>query len=118
MGLFQLSKTDKDKTYYERKCCKSAVADETLDKLIDSEVYKSKNLRGGLYDLTDEEIKIFLLNHFEYKMLKEVTANEIMVSQGDHTYNVRIVHQLKEQMVGNWYIILIVDESVDVPISH
>ena len=51
MGLFQLSKTDKDKTYYERKCCKSAVADETLDKLIDSEVYK-------LYGLIEEEIKI------------------------------------------------------------
>ncbi|HEY5122406.1 MAG TPA: N-6 DNA methylase, partial [Ignavibacteria bacterium] len=40
----QLTKTDKDKTYYERKC-------ETLDKQIDSEVYK-------LYGLTEEEIKI------------------------------------------------------------
>ena len=36
--------TDKDKSYYERKC-------ERLDKEIDSEVYK-------LYDLTEEEIKI------------------------------------------------------------
>ena len=40
----QLIKTDKDKTYYERKC-------KTLDKQIDSEVYK-------LYGLTEEEIKI------------------------------------------------------------
>ncbi|HEY5534143.1 MAG TPA: DNA methyltransferase [Ignavibacteria bacterium] len=40
----QLIKTDKDKTYYERKC-------ETLDNQIDSEVYK-------LYGLTEEEIKI------------------------------------------------------------
>jgi hypothetical protein len=40
----QLSKTDKDKTYYERKC-------DALDKQIDSEVYK-------LYGLTEEEIKI------------------------------------------------------------
>jgi hypothetical protein len=39
-----LSKTDKDKTYYERKC-------DALDKQIDSEVYK-------LYGLTEEEIKI------------------------------------------------------------
>ena len=38
------SKTDKDKTYYERKC-------DALDKQIDSEVYK-------LYGLTEEEIKI------------------------------------------------------------
>jgi adenine-specific DNA-methyltransferase len=38
------AKTDKDKTYYERKC-------ESLDKQIDSEVYK-------LYGLTEEEIKI------------------------------------------------------------
>ncbi len=37
-------KTEKDKTYYERKC-------ESLDRQIDSEVYK-------LYGLTDEEIKI------------------------------------------------------------
>ncbi|MBI5403494.1 MAG: hypothetical protein HY959_08835 [Ignavibacteriae bacterium] len=41
---FHESKTDKDKTYYERKC-------ESLDRQIDSEVYK-------LYGLTDEEIQI------------------------------------------------------------
>ncbi|MFZ4591340.1 MAG: Eco57I restriction-modification methylase domain-containing protein, partial [Ignavibacteria bacterium] len=40
----QTSKTDKDKTYWERKC-------EQLDHAIDSEVYK-------LYALTPEEIKI------------------------------------------------------------
>ncbi len=38
------AKTDKDKTYYERKC-------DMLDKQIDAEVYK-------LYGLTEEEIKI------------------------------------------------------------
>ena len=40
----QSSKTDNDKTYWERKC-------EQLDHAIDSEVYK-------LYGLTEEEIKI------------------------------------------------------------
>jgi hypothetical protein len=40
----QKAKTDRDKTYYERKC-------DALDKQIDSEVYK-------LYNLTEEEIKI------------------------------------------------------------
>ncbi|HEY5122234.1 MAG TPA: TaqI-like C-terminal specificity domain-containing protein, partial [Ignavibacteria bacterium] len=40
----QTVKTDKDKTYYERKC-------ETLDQQIDSEVYK-------LYGLSEEEIRI------------------------------------------------------------
>ena len=40
----QKVRTDKDKSYYERKCTR-------LDKQIDSEVYK-------LYDLTEEEIKI------------------------------------------------------------
>jgi len=40
----QASKTDKDKTYWERKC-------EQLDHAIDTEVYK-------LYALTEEEIKI------------------------------------------------------------
>jgi len=38
------ARTDKDKSYYERKC-------RRLDKEIDSEVYK-------LYNLTEEEIKI------------------------------------------------------------
>jgi adenine-specific DNA-methyltransferase len=38
------SKTDRDKTYYERKC-------EFLDRQIDAEVYK-------LYGLTEEEIRI------------------------------------------------------------
>ena len=81
------------------------------------EMIESELLTHGK-TITPEEIKDFLLNHFEYKMLKEVTANEIMISQGDHTYNVRIVHQFKEQMMGNWYIILIVDKSVDVPMQQ
>ena len=38
------AKTDKDKTYFERKC-------ESLDRQIDAEVYK-------LYGLSEEEIKI------------------------------------------------------------
>ncbi len=38
------SKTDKDKSYYERRCA-------DLDRQIDAEVYK-------LYGLTEEEIKI------------------------------------------------------------
>jgi hypothetical protein len=42
---------NKVKTYYENKCCKSAVADTDLDHAICSEVYK-------LYGLTEEEIKI------------------------------------------------------------
>ena len=37
-------KTDKDKSYYERRCA-------DLDRQIDSEVYK-------LYGLTDDEIRI------------------------------------------------------------
>jgi hypothetical protein len=81
------------------------------------EVIESELLTYGK-TITPEEIKKILLNHFENEMLKEVTANEIIVSQGVHTYNVRIVHQLKEQMMGNWYIILIVDKSVDVPMSQ
>jgi len=40
----QIAKTDRDKTYYERRC-------SDLDSAIDSEVYK-------LYGLTEEEIKI------------------------------------------------------------
>jgi len=47
----QASKSDKDKTYWERKC-------EQLDQQIDTEVYKSKIRRGGLYCLTEEEIII------------------------------------------------------------
>jgi hypothetical protein len=47
----QKPETDKDKTYYESKFCKSATAGESLDQQIDTEVYK-------LYNLTDEEIKI------------------------------------------------------------
>ena len=64
---------------------------------------------------TPEEIKKILLTEFDYKSLKEITTDEITVSQGDNAYNVRIRHQLKEQVVGNWYIVLIIDESVDIP---
>jgi hypothetical protein len=64
---------------------------------------------------TPEEIKKILFTEFDYKALKEVTTDEITVSQKDNAYNVRIKHQLKEQIVDNWYIVLIVDESVDIP---
>jgi hypothetical protein len=64
---------------------------------------------------TPEEIKKILFTEFDYKSLKEITTDEITVSQGDNSYNVRIRHQLKEQVVGNWYIVLIIDESVDIP---
>jgi Domain of unknown function (DUF4845) len=64
---------------------------------------------------TPEEIKKILFTEFDYKSLKEITTDEITVSQGDNAYNVRIRHQLKEQVVGNWYIVLIIDESVDIP---
>ena len=66
---------------------------------------------------TPEEIKKILLTELDYKGLKEVTTDEITVSQKDNAYNVRIKHQLKEQIVDNWYIVLIVDESVDVPLQ-
>ena len=64
---------------------------------------------------TPEEIKKILFTDFDYKVLKEITTDEITVSQLDNAYNVRIRHQLKEQIVGNWYIVLIIDESVDIP---
>lgn len=67
---------------------------------------------------TPAEIRKLLLTTFNDRILEEVTVDEITVSQGDHAYNVRIRHQFKEQMVGNWYIILIVDESVDVPMQQ
>lgn len=46
------------KTQYENKCCKSDVVVAVLDQKIDSDVYKSKIRCGGLYGLTEEEIKI------------------------------------------------------------
>jgi hypothetical protein len=50
-NFYTESKTDRDKTYYVRKCWKSALAGEMLDKQIDAEFYK-------LYGLTEDEIKI------------------------------------------------------------
>lgn len=65
---------------------------------------------------TPEEIKKILLTDFDFDELKEITTDEITVSQGDNAYNVRIKHQLKKQIFGNWYIVLFIDEAVDLPI--
>jgi hypothetical protein len=65
--------------------------------------------------VTPEEIKKILFIEFENKALKEIAINEITVSQLDNAYNVRIRHHLREQIVGNWYIVLIIDESADIP---
>jgi hypothetical protein len=64
---------------------------------------------------TPAAIKKILFTEFDYRKLKEITTDEITVLQGDNAYNVRIRHQLKERIVGNWYIVLMIDKSVDIP---
>jgi Domain of unknown function (DUF4845) len=64
------------------------------------------------------ELKKMLLNRFDIDMLQVVTADEITVTRGDHVYNVRVEHQFKEEMLTNLYIVLVVDEAVDIPIQQ
>ncbi|MBI3561351.1 MAG: DUF4845 domain-containing protein [Gammaproteobacteria bacterium] len=61
------------------------------------------------------ELKKLLLNRFNIDMLPDITADEITVTHGDRSYNVRVEHQFKEQMLGDLYVVLFVDESADVP---
>lgn len=64
------------------------------------------------------DIKKLLLNRFDIDMLQEVTPDEITVTRGDKVYNVRVEHQFKEQMLDNLYVVLLADESVEIPIAQ
>lgn len=64
------------------------------------------------------EIKKMMLNRFDIDMLQAVTPDEITVTRGDKVYNVHVEHQFKEQMLDNLYVVLIADESVEIPMAQ
>lgn len=63
------------------------------------------------------EIKKLLLNRFNIDMLPQVAAEDITVTRQENTYNVRVETQFKENMFGGLYVVLLVDEAVEIPLQ-
>ena len=79
--------------------------------------YTLKDLKSKLSErgetITPDEIKKLLLTLLDDKMLKEIIADEITVSQENQVCKVRIQHEYKKQIAGNWYIVLEINDIVN-----
>lgn len=79
--------------------------------------YTLKDLKSKLAargeTIAPDEIKKTLLTLLDKKMLEEITPDEITVSLENRTYKVRIEHEYKKQIAGHWYIILMVDDTIE-----
>lgn len=63
---------------------------------------------------TPEKIKSDLLTRFALQQMPEITPDEIMITQADDKYTVRITHQYRERIIQDKYFTLNVDKSVDI----
>jgi hypothetical protein len=66
--------------------------------------------------ITAEKIKKDLLHRFELQNMPEITPDEVMVTQTNDEFIVRITHQYKERIIKDKYFIFNIDKSVTVPI--
>lgn len=66
--------------------------------------------------ITAEKIKKDLLHRFELQNMPEITPDEVMVTQTNDEFKVRITHQYKERIIKDKYFIFNIDKSVTVPI--
>ena len=66
--------------------------------------------------ITPEKIKSYLLNRFALKGITEITADEIIITESEFNFNVRIQHQFKERIIKDKYFILNSDRTVNIPI--
>jgi hypothetical protein len=82
-----------------------------MNKLGDDIVNSQEALK-----ITPEKIKSYLLNRFAHKGITEITADEIIITESEFNFNVRIQHQFKERIIKDKYFILNSDRTVNIPI--
>jgi hypothetical protein len=82
-----------------------------MNKLGDDIVNSQEALK-----ITPEKIKSYLLNRFALKGITEITADEIIITESEFNFNVRIQHQFKERIIKDKYFILNSDRTVNIPI--
>jgi hypothetical protein len=61
------------------------------------------------------ELRTLLLRRLDIDMLTDIKAQDIIVTRQKDSYLVQIDYQLKQQLFGNMYVVVIFDESAEVP---
>lgn len=66
--------------------------------------------------ITPETIKNHLLNRFALKGITEITSDEIVVTETEVNFNVRVQHEFKARIIQNKYFTLNSNRTVNIPI--
>jgi len=66
--------------------------------------------------ITPETIKSHLLNRFALKGVTEITSDEIVVTESEVNFNVRVQHEFKARIIQDKYFTLNSNRTVNIPI--
>lgn len=66
--------------------------------------------------ITPETIKNHLLNRFALKGITEITADEIIITESEFNFNVKVQHEFKERIINGKYFTLNSSRTVNIPI--
>lgn len=82
-----------------------------MNKLGDDILKKQDSLR-----VTPQTIKAHLLERLTLKGVTEITADDIMITESEYNFNVRVQHEFKERIINDKYFTLNSDRIVNIPI--
>lgn len=87
------------------------------DLKIHNALNKMKSATAVQTNLTNpSKIKKDLLDRFELQQMPEITPDEIIVTQSQDKFTIRITHQYKEHLFKDRYFTLNIDKTVEIPI--
>lgn len=82
-----------------------------MNKLGDDILKKQDSLR-----VTPQTIQAHLLERLILKGVTEITADDIMITESEYNFNVRVQHEFKERIISDKYFTLNSDRTVNIPI--
>ncbi len=61
------------------------------------------------------ELRTLLLRRLDIDSLTDIKAQDIIITRQKDSYLVQVDYQIKQQLFGNMYVVVIFDESAEVP---
>jgi hypothetical protein len=83
-----------------------------MDKLGD-DILKQDNLK-----ITPEKIRSHLLERFANRGITEISPDEILVTESEVNFNVRVEHEFKARIISDKYFTLNSYRTVNIPIIN
>lgn len=82
-----------------------------MNKLGDDILKKQDSLR-----VTPQTIQAHLLERLTLKGVTEITADDIIITESEYNFNVRVQYEFKERIINDKYFTLNSDRIVNIPI--